>query len=290
MAVCEVERLGLKGPVKLKSEQGMRYVIDNIRRSGHAGTSGLNGFLNAVLWSFTLTPEVCKHLQAGPTEHVMSRYCALGGERIHVSGTNSYEGDDSLLLLPEALRAHEASIELMWKSYGFRMKIFWRTDGMATYTGFDFLVRNGRLTGAKVPSIRRNVLGCTFSISPKARLGWQEGKLYEVYRVAADTMLARATAFEMDCAPMAHVFCLLAENFAARVHGYAPCELNREHKRCEATLAETCKRIRGNTKPPSDDQLHLWRMSLGGLPGDVAQLQALTGVRPDSVHFLQEVA
>lgn len=290
MAVCEVEKLRLKGPVKLKSDVGKKWIVNNIRRSGHAGTSGLNGFMNAVMWSFTLTPEVVKHLQAGPRHHVLSRFRGSGGEKILISGTNSYEGDDSLLLLPEALRIHESAIEAMWKSYGFHMKIFWRTDGMCTYTGYDFLVREGRLTGAKVPSIRRNILGCTFSISPVARNGWQSGKLYEVYRVAADTMLARATAFEKDCAPLAHVFCLLAEHYAARVHGYAPSELNQEHKRCEATLADTCKRIRGNATPPTDHQLQLWRLSQADLPGDVSQLLAVTGVRPESTHFLHGVA
>ena len=288
--VCGADKLGLKGPVQLKSDVGKKWVINAIRRSGHAGTSGLNGFLNAVLWSFTLTPEVCQHLQAQPTHHVMSRFTAVGGERIKVSGTNSYEGDDSLLLLPKALELHAATIESAWRSYGFHMKIFWRTEGMSTYTGYDFLVRNGRLTGAKVPSIRRNVLGCTFSISPKARMGWQSGKLHEVYSVGADTMLARATAFEADCAPLAHVYSLLAEHFAAKVHNYAPSDLNREHKRCEATLAGTVKRIRGSATPPTDDQIALWRLSMAGLPGDVPQLQALTGVDPESEHFLHAVA
>jgi hypothetical protein len=289
-AVCESDKLVVKGPVKLKSDVGKKWVINAIRRSGHAGTSGLNGFINAVLWSFTLTPEVCRHLQAGPRQHVASRYRAVGGEVIKVSGTNSYEGDDSLLLLPETLRAHEGAIEERWKKYGFHMKIFWRTDGMCTYTGYDFLVRGGRLTGAKVPSIRRNVLGCTFSISPVARDAWQRGKVHEVHRVAADTMLARATAFEMDCPPLAHVYCLLAEYFAARVRDYTPSDLNREHKRCEDTLADTVKRIRGNQKPPADDQIVLWRLSMAGLPGDVPQLQALTGVTPESQHFLHAVA
>jgi hypothetical protein len=103
-------------------------------------------------------------------------------------------------------------------------------------------------------------------------------------------MLARATAFEMDCPPLAHVYCLLAEYFAARVRDYTPSDLNREHKRCEDTLADTVKRIRGNQKPPADDQIVLWRLSMAGLPGDVPQLQALTGVTPESQHFLHAVA
>ncbi len=127
--ICTNDKIGVKSKVQLKSDEGRKYIIDSIRRSGHAGTSGLNGFINAVLWSFTLTTEVCTHLQCGPKQHVLSRYTAVGGEKIKVSGTNSYEGDDSLLLLPLSLRVHEKAIQDRWKSYGFHMKIFWRVDG-----------------------------------------------------------------------------------------------------------------------------------------------------------------
>lgn len=288
--ICTDDRIGVKSKVQLKSDEGRKYIIDSIRRSGHAGTSGLNGFINAVLWSFTLTTEVCTHLACGPKQHVLSRYTAVGGEKIKVSGTNSYEGDDSLLLLPLSLRVHEQAIQDRWRSYGFHMKIFWRVDGMSTYTGYDFLTKNGRLCGAKVPSIRRNVLGCSFTISPEARKGWQDGQMWRVFKVAADTMLARATAFEHDCAPLAHAYGLAAEYYAAKVQDYVPSDELQAHKNCETTLRGTMQRVRSNARPPTDDDLRLWQLSLDGLPGNVSQCAALEQVDPLSQHFLHKTA
>ena len=161
---------------------------------------------------------------------------------------------------------------------------------MCTYTGYDFLVKEGRLCGAKVPSIRRNIIGCSFSISPEARKGWQDGQMWRVYKVAADTMLARATAFEHDCAPLAHAFGLAAEFYAAKVQDYVPSDVLQEHKNCETTLKGTMQRVRSNASPPTDDQLQLWQLSLDGLPGNVSQCGSLTRVDPLSQHFLHKTA
>lgn len=274
----------------VKDEPGKKYVLQAIRRSGHAGTSGLNGFLNAVLWSYVLTPEIFRFLGTDNIFRLDSRYDRQGGGKIQVYGTNFFEGDDSILRLPRELMAYDKEIRAAWTELGFHMKLNWRIDDMCTFTGYDFRCRDGKLTGAMVPSIRRNVLGCAYTVSAWARDGWKKGWLDRVHWVAADTMLARAVAYEHDCPPLAHAFALAAEWHHARTPYYFVSQELVEHKGCESTFHATLKRVRESALTCSHETVKFWQESAAGLQGDIQQLSALTGVRPLEQHFLDLVA
>lgn len=275
------ETIDKEKTITLTSKTGTRWVIDNIRRSGDAGTSDLNGAVNAMLWAFVLTPEPFRFLQG-------HRVCAHFGQKIHIKEVAYYEGDDSILRLPLALKEHSAAIEEAWKELGFNMKLFFRENEPATFTGYDFQVVNGRTTGLKVPTIWRNVVSSCYSVSTRARLGWRDGAKKEVHAVGRDAFLARAVAYEHDCPPLANAFLCLAEHH----NKLTSAELDPlliKHKGVETTLEETATRIRSSAGAPTEEQRIFWASTIKDTPLSINKLQnfaAFSELDPYGTHFV----
>jgi len=281
--VCTKEKL------KLRSKKGIKFVIDAIRRSGHAGTSGLNGFINAFLWSHVITNEPFKYLQG---ECVASKWHRPGFVEALLPAKDCFEGDDSILKLPRTLVQFEEDIEQQWREFGFRMKLFFRIDGVATFTGFDFTVEDGATSGLMVPSIRRNILSACFSVATEARLAWRDGDMAKLHDVGAQAFLARAVAFEDCCPPLANAFLCLAEyHFENSNAAPLPEDLVR-HKGLELSFEDTAARVRASARPCGEAEIAFWAASAEDaawgrkIPG----LAALESLDAYSAHFMDIAA
>ena len=280
------ETLNTKDVLDLKTKGGKKVVINAIRRSGHAGTSDLNGFINAFLWAVVLTPEPLRYL-AG---HTVATHWHRKPDPCMVKAIDFFEGDDSLLRVPASLHQHEEAIQKKWLTFGFHMKLFFRINEPATFTGYDFSVENGTASGFSVPSIRRNIISSCFTVSTQARIGWRDGKVTDVHDVAENAFLARAVAFEHACPPLANAFVCLAEYHRERGSGSAMSAFMMEHKGVESTFADTCSRIRTSARPVSQEQEKFWSLSAGSEWGaKIPQLAALEKIDAYGAHFLDLV-
>lgn len=273
--------------LSLTKKDGGRLKIDAIRRSGHAGTSGLNGFINAVLWAVVLTPEPYKYLSGHRVASFWHKQSQVNSQEAILPAIDSFEGDDSVLKVPTVLQDVKDEIMGKWKEFGFNMKLFFRIDELMTFTGYDFEVKDGLCTGHCVPSIRRNIISSCFTSSTTASLAWKKHDDITIHDIAENAFLARGIAFEHCCPPLANAFLCLAEYHRSRgSYSAIPDEMTK-HKGAESSFELTAERIRANAIPSSDAMIAFWDKSAGDeWAGRINGLAALESIDAYGPHFL----
>lgn len=192
----------IKGKAKVDNKKyatPLRVLIEAIRQSGHRGTSAFNYLINIVCWLSVLCVEPAKMIKkkrVGGKWMLPTWYCSSQDNKWHQL-KYAFEGDDSAICTTEKLNAEET--EVVWRTLGFRMKLKYATD-FFTFTGFDFLLKEGVPNGTFCPEIPRNVASSSWTCSPEAKSRPESTNV-----VGAAAMLSRAENF-VDCGPMSKYF------------------------------------------------------------------------------------
>jgi len=176
----------------------MYVIFDAIRRSGDRGTSALNQFINAVLWSFVLFADPFAAL----TNRDPTRRFALYLRDSHGGGKNKltarwlpfHEGDDTHIgmnveftdrtppsalhavvdaatgttthVLDESVRQDFDYVKKLWKELGFNMDIVWCLPGTtSTFCGVNFLVGHHGMGEAYCPQPLRSLATSSWTIN-----------------------------------------------------------------------------------------------------------------------------
>jgi hypothetical protein len=209
--ICESEKLSIWFNGKDKTDR-KKFTILGQRRSGHAGTSCLNWWVNFSMWACSTLRDPWTILDE-KTNTAMT----IEGERIFIKII--CEGDDSLAgmsinLLASTREELCSKILSFWERAGFDMKfVFPRFGGAtlpkglkattserATFCGLHFAVdQEGKLTGAFCPEIPRAFTNGSVTVSPQAREGFVLGNVYRIKQVARAASLARAYDFAGIC-------------------------------------------------------------------------------------------
>jgi hypothetical protein len=166
---------------------GRTRVIDSIRRSGHRGTSCLNYWVNHTLWMCCLY----KHPEKFLNPHARRADDVWGEQRTTVS---MFEGDDSLLQTSPPVKKREDDIMNFWTRHGFHMKLVY-AESRATFTGWQFQVDKGCLTGCRAPDIGRAMKNAGVSTSSSALQAAKNGDVSTLKKLAGSIALSRAYDF-----------------------------------------------------------------------------------------------
>ena len=166
---------------------GRTRVIDSIRRSGHRGTSCLNYWVNHTLWYCCLyqTPEKFLNPKAKRATDMW------GEQRTTVS---AFEGDDSLLQTSPPVKKREKDIEAFWTRHGFHMKLVY-AQTRATFTGWNFEVKDGELTGTRAPDLGRAMKNAGVTTSATAVQAAKDADVKTLKKLAGSIALSRAYDF-----------------------------------------------------------------------------------------------
>lgn len=186
--------------------------IKGQRRSGHAGTSCLNWWVNFCMWICSMFKEpwrmLCDKTRKG--QDVTGAMLAWAGK---------FEGDDSGVgtdrdLLSESCNALRKAILDFWDRGGFAMKfVFPLFSGdessvrktplvgaivsrRATFCGMSYAVNElGQLTGEFCPELPRALRSGAISCSPEGRDAFMRSDLYRAKQVARACALGRSVDF-----------------------------------------------------------------------------------------------
>lgn len=184
--------------------------IDNIRRSGHRGTSCLNWWINFSCWHCCLFRYPWMWLNPARTEDV-DTWNELRPLRA------GFEGDDSALSTVVGrrkltdLRQREADIVAWWTRHGFRMKLEWCVhergkNSSFKFVGWDIHVNEEGPSGIMAPELGRCLAFAGYSCSPAVREAAKKGDYEQVRGLMAAKFVSRA-------AEMAEYYPLVARTF-----------------------------------------------------------------------------
>lgn len=141
-----------------RSKDGLAYRIPSCRRSGHRGTSCLNGLTNLVLWAWVISPRDGHHMCLN------SGYVCLRNRAGNKGWCYSiFEGDDSLLRMEKRLYSEDEAFDL-WHRLGFHMKLEAISEGLAEFCGSKLDVVKGSCI-AWTPDPTRQIDGGTWTVS-----------------------------------------------------------------------------------------------------------------------------
>jgi len=182
------------------------------RRSGHAGTSCLNWWVNYCMWVCSLFKEPWRMLN-----DKICRGVDVTGAVLTWAG--KFEGDDSLVgtnrdLLSEACNALRTFVLEFWSRAGFDMKFVFplysgdvtkarktelrgaTVNKRATFCGMHYAVNEeGKLTSEFCPEIPRAFANGGTSCSPEGRQAFMQADVYRAKQVARACALGRALDF-----------------------------------------------------------------------------------------------
>nr|AOG17585.1 putative RNA-dependent RNA polymerase [Symbiodinium +ssRNA virus TR74740 c13_g1_i1] len=198
----DMKKNKIKGKAKVDNKKyvcPLKVQIEAIRQSGHRGTSAFNYLINLVGWLCVLCVEPAKMIRKKRYDGKLKLptwYCSIHDNNWYQL-KYSFEGDDSGLCTTEKLNAEE--VEIAWKTLGFRMKLKYATD-FFTFTGFDFLLKDGIPNGTFCPEIPRNIASSSWTTSSEAKAHPES-----INVIGAAAMLSRAENFK-DCGPMSRYF------------------------------------------------------------------------------------
>lgn len=204
MRAClnDMKKQEIKGKAKVDNRKyatPLKVIISSIRQSGHRGTSAFNYFINLVCWLSVVcrSPEnMIKKVRVGGKMLLPENYVSANDNKVYKL-RYSFEGDDSALATTEILDSEV--VEELWQSMGFRMKLKFASD-FFTFTGYDFLLKNGLPTGTRCPEIPRNIASSSWTCSAEAKRNPDK-----VNVIGAAAMLSRAENFHQN-GPMSRYF------------------------------------------------------------------------------------
>lgn len=207
MTISAVDRI-YKGACVLK--------IDNIRRSGHRGTSCLNWWINFACWHCCLFRHPWVWLNPARKDDIDS----WGESRPLKAG---FEGDDSALSTVVGrkgltdLRKREADIVAWWTRHGFRMKLEWCVyerggkNNSFKFVGWDIHVNEEGPSGIMAPELARCLAFAGYSCSPAVRDAAKKGDFDQVRSLMAAKFISRAAEMAEYYPVVARAFIRVAD-------------------------------------------------------------------------------
>jgi len=150
-----------------RTDRNYLYFDDVFHMSGKRYTSVGNWFYNFVTWFTAISSndgqgppstQISNLLKSHDPEtgmwHIVQgqKRCGTGGAKVYFFA--AFEGDDSLLALPFALRMSHAEC---FQRFGLQMKLYQITTGLAQFCGAEIPVVDGVTAGLHWPQLSRNL-------------------------------------------------------------------------------------------------------------------------------------